>query len=227
MIPKFLTDEELVYWIMHKSNLPYFQLFLPDCPYSLMLKEAIAIKELFVSHRDDDSSQEEYAHKGWRSVCIHGESYDRTESYNEYPDNQGKTEKDINYKWCTEVVDNCPETLRYFKEVFPQQDYRRLRFMWLDPHGYIQPHIDFPFSILGPINISLNNPEGCEFKMENVGIVPFKDEGSAFVMNLSYAHSVTNNSDIPRIHIISHGKPNKNFNKIVLDSYKMYVDQNY
>lgn len=223
MIPNFLTDEELVYWVIHKSNFPFFQIFLPDCPYSTMLKEAMDIKELFVSHRDDDNSQKEYAHKGWKSICIHGESYDRTESYGEYPDNNGKSEKDITYKWCSEVVDRCPETFRYFKEVFPQQDYRRLRFMWLDPHGYIQPHIDYPFSMLGPINISLNNPEGCEFEMKNVGTLPFKNEGSAFMMNLSYEHKVTNNSDTPRIHIISHGKPNKNFNKIILDSIKRYL----
>ena len=225
-----LTDEEFVYWILWKSELPYFEIILPDCPYQVMLNEALAVKDLFVYHRDKDelhekeiSNNRDYGHKGWKSVCIHGESLHRTENYNEYDDNKGKHESEVDYKWIPEIIERCPETVRYFKEYFPQTDYQRLRFMWLDPKGYIQPHNDIPFSILGPINISLNNPIGCEFKMEDVGIVPFKDEGSAFLMNLSHIHSVTNNSDIPRIHIISHGKPNKNFNKVVLDSYKTYL----
>ena len=63
----------------------------------------------------------------------------------------------------------CPITTKFFKEVFPYKTYYRLRFMLLEPQGYITPHIDADINKLSPINIALNNPNGCNFKMKEIG----------------------------------------------------------
>lgn len=213
-IPNLRTSVELVNWILHKSGWPYFPLVLSDAPFQTMLKEALSIKDMFCDHRSDD-----YAHQGWKSVCIHGEAWNKTSNWQSYEENIGKNENEIKYDWCPEVVEYCPETKRYFEERFPQTNFQRLRFMLLEPNGYIQLHSDMPnLNIMGPINISLNNPTGCVFKMKDKGYIPFSNDGSAFILNVGYEHSVWNNSNIPRIHIISHGKPNLYFNKIVLNS---------
>ncbi len=215
-IPSFQTDNDLVSWITTKSGWPYFPLVLPDAPYKTMLIEALSIEDMFIEHRSDES---ENSHKGWKSVCIHGESWNRTNTWKSYKDNEGKKENDIVYKWCPEICERCPETARYFKEKFVHCNFQRLRFMWLDPQGYIQPHSDMPnINLLGPINISLNYPQGCNFKMKDYGYIPFSNDGNACILNIGIEHSVWNNSDTPRIHIISHGTPNQNFNRIVLNS---------
>ena len=59
-------------------------------------------------------------------------------------------------------------------------------------------------SLFQNTNISLNNPTGCGFMMKGHGLIPFEDEGSAFLVDNSYEHCVWNNSDTPRIHMIIH-----------------------
>lgn len=217
-IPKFDNENDLVDWILHRSGWPYFPLILPDAPFSVMLSEALALKDLFVLHRTTPNENPEYANFGWRSICLHGEAWDRTGHWEAYEDNKGKIQEDIVYKWCNEIIERCPETTRYFRDIFPNHRYQRLRYMWLEPGGYIQPHQDREENFLGPINVALNNPEGCVFKMQDKGYVPFKDSGNACLVDIGNKHAVWNRSSTPRIHIISHGGSRDPFNKIVIDS---------
>jgi len=219
-LPKFEHEHELVDWIIMKSGWPYLPLILPGAPFADMLREAFAMEDLFQMHRTHPNENPEYANKGWKSICLHGEAWDRTGHWEAYEDNKGKTIDDINYHWCGEITERCPETTRYFLDVFPNHRYHRLRYMWLDPHGYIQPHKDRNEHFLLPINVALNNPAGCNFKMEGKGYVPFKNEGNACLVDIGNLHSVWNNSDTPRIHMISHGGARDPFNQIVLDSLK-------
>jgi hypothetical protein len=56
-----------------------------------------------------------------------------------------------------------------------------------------------------------------------VGVVPFSDQGSAFLIAVGIDHSVWNQSHEPRYHIIVHGRPNRrdgSFDQLVLDSYR-------
>ena len=223
-IPEFKHEHEFLQWIIHTSGWPYLPLELPGAPYAEMYKEALALEDLFVMHRTHPDENADYAHRGWKSICLHGEAWDKTNHWEVYPENKGKTQADIEYRWCPEIVERCPETTRYFKEVYPYHNYQRLRFMWLDPQGYIQPHRDRNENYLQPINIALNNPAGCEFKMEGKGYVPFKDGGSACLVDIGNLHSVWNNSDTPRIHMIAHApwKPAE-FTKIVIDSLKKLI----
>ena len=69
---------------------------------------------------------------------------------------------------------------------------------------------------------SLNNPEGCDFVFKDHGKVPFEDQGSAFLMDISNVHSVWNRSDTPRIHMIIHyelGRRIRDFFYVLRQSY--------
>ena len=61
-----------------------------------MLKEAIALKDEFVKHRDEDNGGGGYRHKGWRSLCVHGISSYKTNHYEQYG---YKSNDETPYKW--------------------------------------------------------------------------------------------------------------------------------
>jgi hypothetical protein len=183
-------------WILNHSNVPWFRLFGIDAPYKTMLAEAQSVKHMFVGHRDEEDK-----HRGWRSLCVHGISATHTN----IPEAYGLDPAAVKFDW-TEIQEQCPATVKFFKDVFPWTEYMRVRFMLLEPGGYIMPHSDNVRSFPGgAINISLNNPEGC--RLVNVhGTLPFQDTGSIFFFNNHYQHCVFNDSDTDRYHMIVHGR---------------------
>ena len=198
-------------WILHKSEVPWLEIHGIDVPYKEMYKEAKALRDLFVFHRDQEDG-----HRGWRSLAVHGISATKTN----IPETYGMDSNEVSYNW-TEIQDRCPVTVKFFQEVFPYQSYQRLRYMLLEPGGFIAPHSDNPKSCLcAAVNISLNNPEGCRMVTE-LGKVPFRDSGSVIMFNNHYQHAVYNDSDIDRFHIIVHGQwKDPAWSELVLDSYK-------
>ena len=181
-----------------------------------MLEEATAIKHLFVPHRDKDR-QGGYRHKGWKSLCIHGISAEKTNHFTEYG---YKSNDETPYVW-TETAKLCPVTTNFFKERYPISNYFRVRFMLLEPGGFISPHVDTEKSSLSPVNIALNHPKGCVFKMEKPGVVPMKP-GIVMLLDVSNKHAYINKSEEDRIHIIVHGKPTKEYKELVEKSYASY-----
>lgn len=207
------NDELTADWILNRSHVPYLPLNLIDVPYQAMLAEAVALDDLFVKHRSNDS-------QGWSSLTIHGISSQHTDHYAVYPEYAHLSNEQVPYTW-TEIQDRCPVTVDYFKNHFPYNVYHRIRFMKLDPGGYILPHSDSPDLGLRAINFSLNNPDGCNFVFENLGTVPFKDSGSALLIANGHIHSVWNCSNEPRYHLIVHGyATTPTFYDLVVDSYK-------
>lgn len=195
-------------YIINESKLPWLKLNIAF-PYEEMLQEAKALRKLFVPHRPGN-------HKGWYSLCIHGISSTHTNHFSAYGYDSNENTP---YVW-TDIVEKCPVTFNYFKNIFPFTKYNRLRFMLLESKGYIEPHVDYHKHKLSPINIALNNPETCYMKMKNIkGYVPFKD-GTAFMLDVSNEHACFNNSNEDRYHIIVHGTPAESFKKIVQDSYE-------
>jgi hypothetical protein len=183
-------------WTVTESGWPWFKLSrLNNQPYKEMYAEAAALIDEFKPHR------EEYGH-GWKSLTLHGLN-DDTQSLAQYGDNRDEVLKQLHWTW---VADRCPTTKKFLTDVWPAEFLNRVRFMLLEPGGYILPHQDRPDDQkrLSVCNISLNNPPGCEFVMKDFGTVPFKDEGSAFLMDISNVHSVWNRSNTPRIHMIIH-----------------------
>ena len=109
------------------------------------------------------------------------------------------------------------------KKCFPYKQYFRIRIMRISPGGHIWPHIDGGFDHLGPINVALNNPEGCAFYMGGVGILPFK-QGTAISLNIgSKMHAVVNNSNENRYHLIIHGITDDKMSNIYLQSYQKCI----
>ena len=201
-------------WIINESNLPWLDLDI-EFPYEEMHKEAISLKNRFVKHRDQDGHGG-YRHKGWRSLCIHGIDAEKTNHYEEYG---YKSNQETPYRW-TDIIDQCPITYKFFKNVFPYKQYFRLRYMLLEPGGFITPHDDSDVSKLSPINIALNHPKGCKMKMKNhEGYVPFKP-GSVVMLDVSNTHAFLNDSDEDRYHIIVHGIRSKEFEELVIRSYE-------
>jgi len=202
-------------WIINESKLPWLKLDI-EFPYEKMLEEAKALKPHFVKHRAEDQISG-YGHKGWSSLCIHGISPSHTnhfESYG-YKSNDGTP-----YRW-TEVSSLCYETTKWLTEVYPCTTYYRVRFMLLEPGGFIAPHNDMNKYRLSPVNIALNHPKGCIMKMAHYGTVPFK-EGEAYLLDVGNVHAYYNKSNEDRYHIIIHGnyKSNKQWKKLVENSYE-------
>jgi hypothetical protein len=200
--------------LFNDLRIPYVSLDIPG-PWKEMLSEAQALDHLFVDHRDTEGSN------GWSSLCVHGLGAQKTDSPDNYPEYNDIRFEDLPWDW-TEIADQCPVTVDYFKNIFPYESYYRLRFMRLAPGGYIVPHHDGSSHKLTVCNISLNNPVGCEMILENIGIVPFKDSGGAVAFNNSYNHIVWNQSNIARYHIIVHGKWNYHYEQLVNRSYTIH-----
>lgn len=163
-------------------------------PYKEMLVEAYALLDKFTLHRSG-----EYLHKGWESLTVHGLGWDKHENYDAYGYKKGKdASKDM--VW-TEIADLCPITTKWLTEVFPCKKYGRVRFMLLRAGGMIDMHNDSRMRLIENINVALNNPVGCKWIWGD-GEELIMEPGGVYAMNLSYDHSVINNSTEDRIHII-------------------------
>ncbi len=209
-------------WLIKESGWPWLEIPLADFPFEAALDEARSLKNMFVDHRENEGSVN-YRHQGWKSLCLHGLSAQKTQHFTYYGIEH---EEKANYQW-TEIAAQCPETTKYFKEIFPAENYHRIRFMLLEPGGQIFPHRDRENHFLGPLNISLNMPEGCLFQSEK-GRVPFRDR-SAFLLDIGYEHAVWNESTEDRYHIIVHcdfGNRWFDFIEIVRRGYETFKSQN-
>ena len=199
-------------WIKHQSGLPWLRLNI-DVPHQLILNEILAIESLLVSHRDSYGE-----HRGWKSFCIHGKSFDATREEHFYND-------DRPYIWTPEARQYMPHTVNYFCTQWPQTNFARLRVMLLEPGGHVSIHSDSDRSMLTAINIAITQPVGCNFVMEKHGSVPFRP-GSAFWLDISNNHTVFNRSDQPRWHLIVHQSfDNIEFKDLVVNSYQTLYNQ--
>jgi len=202
-------------WIINESKLPWLKLDI-ELPYEKILEEAKALKPYFVKHRAEDKISG-YGHKGWSSLCIHGISSNHTNHFESYG---YKSNDETPYRW-TDISSKCCETTKWLTEVYPCDTYYRVRFMLLEPGGFIAPHNDMNKHRLSPVNIALNHPKGCIMKMAHYGTVPF-NEGEAYLLDVGNIHAYYNKSNEDRYHIIIHGnyKSNKQWKKLVENSYK-------
>jgi len=163
-------------------------------PYREMCEEAFALIDKFTSHRGD-----EYGTEGWGSLTIHGLGWNKHESHKAYGYAKGKdASKDMHW---TEIADSCPITTKWLKEVFPCNKYGRVRFMLLKAGGKIALHSDSSIKIIENINVALNNPVGCKWVWGN-GEELIMEPGGVYAMNLHYQHSVINDSNEDRMHMI-------------------------
>lgn len=213
--PELINTWQQAQWIIFESHIPYLPLDI-DGPWKEMYAEALALDSEFVTHRSDGA--------GWSSLCIHGLSAHQTESPDRYPEYASLPDEEMPYQW-TEIADRCPITTEYFKNKFPFDRYARLRYMKLAVGGTIPPHVDGgPEKPITAINIALNNPADCVMLQKDSGIVPFKNSGGAILFNNTWMHAVRNQGPEDRYHIIVHGQWNRDFNELVVRSYKRLLE---
>ncbi len=193
------------------SQMPWFEFFMRDFPTDEILREAKSIKHLFVEHRE--TSQ----HKGWKSICLHGISAEKTMCHFDY-----NLQEDSNtYRW-TEIAKLCPVATNYFQNIFPAEKYKRIRFMLVEPGGFVGPHRDRNTKGLGPLSVALNAPKDCRFAMEEFGVIPIKP-GGFYILDLSNRHSVWNQSNEDRFHITVeclHGNFHKEYIRELLSAFE-------
>jgi hypothetical protein len=228
-IPEGVTsDLEIVDWLLNKSSFGWLELDINIDLASWQLEAQQAVP-CFVAHREDNNI-------GWNSCCIHGIDINKTGAWTNY----GYTsETDVPYKW-TALSEYTPLIANFWKNTFPSEQYRRIRFMELTANSAITPHSDMPGRLPGednfnalnfgiPINIAVVHPKDCYMVLDKKGIVPFK-EGKAFIVNIRHTHSVINFSNNSRIHVIGHsygyGAKLEEFAELVVRSYKKQYERN-
>lgn len=210
-LPKGITtDYDIADWLLNKSDFGWLEL---DIEFDLLQWQQEAKSAIFVDHRGLD-------HPGWNSCCIHGIDVHKTGAWTNYG---YSNEQDVPYTWTS--LSAATPNIKNFWEQFPYEKYRRIRFMELQPGGFISPHSDAPGRLPGednldmldfgvPINMALVHPSNCSMTLENYGVVPFC-EGKAFIINIRNYHSVINFSDTSRVHLIAHGIPGNQKSKFV------------
>lgn len=218
-IPNNLSNNlDIARWVLNDADIGWLEL---DINIDIEAWKLEIPESGFVDHRGEK-------HPGWNSCCIHGIDVDKTGAWTNYGYNK---EEDVPYQWTT-LSDHTPCIKKFWQE-FPYEKYRRIRFMQLEPNGYISPHSDAPGKLPGemnldllefgvPINVAIIHPEDCFMTLDGYGTVPFK-EGKAFMINIRNYHSVINFSNKTRIHLIAHGIPGsrkKEFADLIVRSYR-------
>lgn len=202
MINSFLRHVPSEPWIVNSCGLPWLKLNV-EVPDQKILDEADNLYHMAVEHRANDALGS-YSHQGWKGLTIYGEGAKVTEH------------TEVAKHW-TEIAEQCPITVEFIKQHWDiDGSTGRIRFMWLEPGGYILPHSDRDRSGFRETNIAIYNPAGCTFRFLDYGTVPFVN-GSAYMVDISNRHLVYNDSIELRTHIIIHAKPK---NGIIKSSYE-------
>ena len=213
------SDEDLVRWLF-KENIAFIDIDL-TIDLEAWQREALIAAPFLVPHRESDS-------QGWNSCCIHGIDVDKTGLWMNY------CAFEPEYNW-TELSKLTPTITEFWKSL-PFEKFARVRFMELEPNGYIDPHVDAPkdfdqdFNLLDhliPFNIAVIHPDDCYMSLKDHGVVPWKN-GNIRLVNITNEHSVINFSNQPRIHMIGHGLIGNRFSdfcKLIARSYRAQYER--
>ena len=175
------------------SDAKFLKLNIP-VPYEAMLKEAQALKHRFTEHRNPENQ-----HLGWKSLALHGLGESLHENWSEYG-YKSAIDAARDFVW-TPAANECPTIMQFLNTTFPCKRYGRVRLMLVEAGGWIGPHSDTKHRLLENINIPLSNPKGCIWRWGD-GEELFMEPGNAYAMNISYEHSIVNNSAEDRFHLI-------------------------
>lgn len=223
MPPNGLTPIELTKWLFEQDDMGWLKLDV-NIDLDVWKKESQVAEQYYVNHRGSDH----YAnseHQGWQSCCIHGIDTHKTEA--------DELANRHLFHW-TSLANLTPTITHFWKEEFPVEGYKRLRFMKLDKNGYIGVHNDLPTTTTATslkdldvlnqsvaVNVAIIHPEGCNFVTENFGTVPWQ-EGDVYIINITQNHCVINTSNTPRIHMIGEcviGNRLEEFAELIYRSY--------
>jgi hypothetical protein len=220
-VPENLKNDKMEFsrWLLNHPEFAWIELDL-NLDLDKWKKESDAALKYFADYRASESA-------GWKSCCLHGLGIEKTENWPRYLDDESL----VKYDW-TELSESTPTIKKFWQEEFPAESYQRIRFMLIEPGGYISPHSDAPGKLPGeksdydtldgwPINLAIIHPENCHMILENFGIVPFR-EGKPMLINIRHRHAFLNFSKENRIHLISasiYGSKVNEFSKLVYKSF--------
>lgn len=198
-------------WIRHESKCKTLTLQI-DNDLNDLKTEIMSKIFLAVNHREDDS-------KGWKSLTLHGYSSLMTESDDFY------RTKDLDLperKEWTSISKFFPKTKEWILKNIPFDNYGRIRIMIIEPGGFVLPHRDFKHgNLLAGINVAITHPLEVEYLVNDESI-EWK-EGESRLIDIGSIHSINNNSNLPRVHLIIHSEPIDQWSdkimKIVCKSY--------
>ena len=132
----------------------------------------MAVYDEAIQHRSndyDENDPDDYGHRGWRSLTLHGlgkhvsqhwDSKDVREAGYVYENEQEARKA---YHW-TEIADKCPKTVEMIKSI-PGISHLIEFVTCILNQEVLSHHKDMEHNKLGPLNISLNNPDALLFKM--------------------------------------------------------------
>jgi hypothetical protein len=220
ILEEFIQEAECNQWSpswpipnnFYQSNWPWVPVDF-NADFKKMHSECLSNDDLFVGHRQKDRHLS-YNHEGWSAITLHGINSNATENYEQYG---FSNINEANYHW-TEVCHLFPTCVEFIKTL-QYSTWERVRIMKLAAGGYIMPHVDGPGRIFGPLNIAINNPEGCGFYFRKWGEVPFK-QGTGNFLDIGNEHIVWNRSSEPRYHFIVHGCATKYIHNYTMSQIK-------
>ena len=182
-------DRSSARWIRRRSGLPWLELDM-EVPYADILHEWEGVKHMATQWDRGDAWHGMETH-GWKSLTLHGLS---AHSHDRQPSGASMN------RW-TEIADQCPITKRFMEYNFNiSSSDGAIRFLLLEPGGYIVPHRDTREAGLKYCNIGIDVPLGTNFYMENYGNMPYRS-GTCLIWDHSIKHWVVNASDRPRLHM--------------------------
>ena len=205
-------------WLFKQDTIGWLKLDI-DFDLNSFKQEMAAAEPYYVTHRSGE------IHQGWSSCCVHGVDISETTHHGDITKQH--------FDW-TELADSVPTIVNFWKN-FPVQGFKRLRFMKLDPGGYIDVHNDLPdwgrhlslkdLDVLNEtiaINLAITHPTGCEMISEECGVLPWQ-EGSIYILNNTRNHAIINHSSQTRIHMIAEciiGDRLEDFSNLIFKSLK-------
>ena len=196
------VSKENISLIKRNSILPWVELKNLKVPFKKIYEEYLKAENVkFYDHR------KESLNKGWCAHTLYGFGEDKTLGYLHYRRIQERR------KWSSSIK-YFPEIYKFVK-MLPYMKLYEVRLLLLKSKGYISPHIDLPLMCLDPLNIAIHFPKKCFFKFTKFGYIPFSD-GKSFVLNIGYEHSVWNESEEPRLHLVINGKKEFFFYDVLL-----------
>ena len=135
-------------WITHESY-PWLVLDVPEFDWNACYNgQCLFMMRLFsIVQMITMRMTQMIGHRGWRSLTLHGlgkhvsqhwDSKDVREAGYVYENEQEARKA---YHW-TEIADKCPKTVEMIKSIPGYQAFDRVRYMYLEPRGFITPHKD-------------------------------------------------------------------------------------
>jgi hypothetical protein len=192
---KQINSNDYVDWIRTQTGLPWLMLDF-KCPWKDILPEIKQMTE-WIPYRNESGNN-------WSSLALHGIDGDYKKVYH--------TDNNVKYDW-TSIAGQCPVTKDFLQNNAGIKSHERTRFMKIDPGGSIFLHHDRDdqngpltrdIMRLGILHFAIQHPKGCDFTMPHWGDIPIKNGSTWFFSNV-WEHTIVNNGDKPRYHIICNG----------------------